>query len=59
MQTPLFLDFLPNDLSTIIIIAIILFIVAVLWSVRANKSRKHRRSRSFRERYYQKRNEKE
>lgn len=59
MQTPLFLDFLPNDLSTIIIIAIILFIVAVLWSVRANKSRKHRRSRNFRERYYQKRSEKE
>ena len=58
MQTPLFLDFLPDDLSTIVIIAIVLFIVAILWSVRANKSRKHRRSRSFKERYYQKRDEK-
>lgn len=59
MQTPLFLDFLPNDLSTVIIIAVVLFIVVILWSVRTNKSRKHRRSRSFREGYYQKREEKD
>lgn len=58
MQTPLFLDFLPDDLSTVLVVAIILFIVVILWSIRTNKSRKQRRSRSFRDRYYQKREEK-
>lgn len=59
MHTVLFLDFLPDDLSTIIIIALVLFIVAILWSLRTNKSQKRRKSRSFKERYYQKREENE
>lgn len=59
MHTVLFLDFLPDDLSTIIIIALVLFIVAILWSLRTSKSQKRRKSRSFKERYYQKREENE
>lgn len=59
MHTLLFLDFLPNDLSSIIIIAVVLFIVAILWSLRTSKSQKRRKSRSFKERYYQKREENE
>ncbi len=59
MHTVLFLDFLPDDLSTIIIIAIVLFVVAILWSIRTNKSQKRRQSRSFKDRYYQKREENE
>ncbi|HLW14116.1 MAG TPA: hypothetical protein VKX30_01300 [Flavobacteriaceae bacterium] len=59
MHTILFLDFLPNDLSTIIIIAIVLFVVAILWSLRTSKNQKRRKSRSFKERYYQKREENE
>ena len=59
MHTLQFLDFLPNDLSSIIIIAVVLFIVAILWSLRTSKSQKRRKSRSFKERYYQKREENE
>lgn len=57
MHTVLFLDFLPDDLSTIVIIAIVLFIVAILWSTRVNRSRKSRKNRSFKDRYYEKRKE--
>lgn len=59
MHTVLFLDFLPDDLSSIVIIAIVLFLVAILWSFRTNRSQKRRKSRSFKERYYQKRKENE
>lgn len=58
MHTILFLDFLPDDLSTILIIAVVLLIVAILWSIRTNKNQKRRKSRSFKDRYYEKRNEK-
>lgn len=59
MHTVLFLDFLPDDLSTIVILAIVLFIVAILWSTRVNRSRKSRKDRSFKDRYYEKRKEKD
>jgi len=58
IHTILFLDFLPDDLTTILIIAVILFLIAIFWSYRANKSRKNIRSRNFRERYYEKRQKK-
>lgn len=59
MHTVLFLDFLPDELSTIVIIAIVLFVIAIIWSTRVNKSRKSRKNRNFKERYYEKRKDNE
>lgn len=58
MKQVLFIDYIPNDLTTIISIVVVLFILVFFWTIRTNKSRQNRKSRSFRDRYYEKKDNK-
>lgn len=59
MHYTLFLDFLPDDLSSLLILAGALFLIAIFWSFRTNKGRKNRKRKSFKDSYYEKRKDNE
>lgn len=58
MKQALFIDYIPDDLTTVISIVVVLFIIVFLWTLRTNKGRQNRKTRSFRDRYYEKKDNK-